>query len=863
MCNVVAEKTCAKLLTVIFSGPLRVTASASPLLELTNVTRTFPGVRAVDGVSFDLRPGEVHAVVGENGAGKSTLIKLISGVLAPEAGEIRLRGKAVCLDSPVTARRAGIVTVHQETELFAALSLAENMAHESGLLSGVLRRARWREIVRQAERVTSAIHQPIDVRQLAGGLSVGQRQMIQVATALLHRADVVILDEPTSALSGGEANWLFERIAQLKASGAGVIYISHRQDEVFALADRITVLRDGCRVWTGAAQEIDRSGLVGQMVGRDAGPAAHGSSRSMIGRRPDTATPPRLRLSDWTDGQAQFLDVQLELFGGEVAALYGLIGAGRSELAQAAFGMRPTRRGRLEIDGAACDIRRPTDAVRAGIAYLPEDRLQQGVCQGLSARENMALASLSQRTRWGLIDRRGELQAVHKQTTSLRVKLRGLEQTMAELSGGNQQKVVLGRWLLTGPRVLLLDEPTRGVDVAAKEEIHVLLRKLAERGCAILLITSDLPEALENADRVLVMRDGKMAGEFSAAEATAQRVAALALPVEAASADRSGAGPVPGVLRRRRRERGLVGLLAALLGLATWLSLSSPQFLTAQNLEGVLAEASVWTILALAAGTVIIAGAIDISLGSLLALSAAASGMILKLPGPAAAVVPAAIITGLGVGTLGGLLNAALAVRGGVHPIVITLGAMTVYRGGLILLTGGDTIGDLPPAFGHLATDRWLGLSGAAWWAGAAGLLAWGLLSHTALGRQVYAYGNSPSAARLVGISQRRAWLMAFGGAGFLTGMAGLLALARSGQMQSGLGVGYELQAIAAAVIGGTAIRGGRGSVMGIVLGALLLSLLYNGLVLWQVSVYRYDLVIGGLLLAAVIVDRLGRGDDA
>ncbi len=840
---------------------LRVTATPPPLLELSRVTRAFPGVRAVDEVSLAFGAGEVHAIVGENGAGKSTLIKLMSGVLVPDEGQIVFRGQAVRWASPVAARRAGIVTVHQETELFPDLSVAENLAHESGLFSGGLCRAPWRAAMRQAQEVTAAIAQPLDVRQLAGGLSVGQRQMLQVATAILHRADVVILDEPTSALSAGESQWLFAQIERLKAAGASVIYISHRQDEVFALADRITVLRDGRRVWSGLAAQINRRELVGLMVGRDAAPHAR-LARAAPARDSNLShSPPRLRLSGWTDRQGRFANVNLDLYPGEITALYGLIGAGRSELAQAVFGLRPLGRGVLEMDGAALRVRSPREAVRAGIAYLPEDRLQQAVCRGLSVRENLTLASLYRATRFGLIDRRRESETASVQAELLRVKRNSIEQPLAELSGGNQQKVVLGRWLLTEPKVLILDEPTRGVDVGAKEEIHRMLWRLAEQGCAILLITSDLPEALENSHRVVVMRAGEIAAEYSAAEATAERVASAALPVEPPIAHATAAAlwrlPIAPA------ARGHWGLAAAVAGLVVWLSLSAPQFLTRQNLEGVLAEASVWTILALAAGTVILAGAVDISLGSLLALSAAAAGLTLKASGPAWVTIPAAIAVGLGVGTLGGLLNASLAIRGGVHPIVITLGAMTVYRGGLILLTGGDTIGDLPPEFGRLATGRMLGIGGATWWTASAALASWGLLSHTVMGRQWFAYGNSPTAARLLGVTQRRAWLGAFGWAGLMTGLAGLLALARSGQMQSGLGAGYELQAIAAAVIGGAAIRGGRGSVLGIALGALLLSLLYNALVLWQVSVYRYDLVIGGLLLAAVVVDRLWQGERA
>lgn len=834
-------------------------ADTLPLLELCEVTRTFPGVTAVDRVSFDLRPGEVHALVGENGAGKSTLIRLIAGVLQPDAGELRLRGRPLRLANPVAARRAGIVTVHQETELFPALSLAENIGLEAGLLAGGLRRVRWADVFRHAQEIADAIHQPLDVRLPAGALGVGQRQMIQVATAVLHRADVLLLDEPTSSLSAGEVAWLYDQIRRLKAAGAGVIYISHRQDEVFALADRITVLRDGSRVWSGAAPETNRAELVRHMVGRT---TAAGMSRRTSVRRASAAAPPRLRLIDWTDSAARFTGVNLELRGGEVAALYGLVGAGRSELAQAVFGLRPTAGGRIEIDGQPVDIRQPTDAVGAGIAYLPEDRLRQGVCRGLSVEDNLALASLRRWTHRGVIAGDTLRAAALRQAHDLAIKLRGLDQPLGQLSGGNQQKAVLGRWLLAQPRTLILDEPTRGVDVGAKEEIHRLLAKLADDGAAVLLITSDLPEALENADRVLVLRQGRLSAEFDGADATPEAVAAAALPEETAANAVVSASQTRSQ-RRRIAAPGHWGLVAALAALVTALAFTSPQFLTVRNMAGVLAETSVWGILSLAAGTVILAGGIDISLGSLLALSATVAGLVLQTPWPPSAVIPLAMAAALATGTLGGLVNAHLAIRGGVHPIVITLGTMTVYRGTLILLTGGDTVGNLPPAFGRLATANLAGVGGAVVWLALAAVVAHFVLAHTALGRQLYAYGNSPSAAQLIGVSQRRAWLTAYALCGLLTGLAGLLALARSGQMQSGLGVGYELQAIAATVIGGTAISGGRGSAAGMILGALLLSLLYNALVLWQVSVYRYDLVIGALLLAAVTLDRLGRKDAA
>ena len=823
--------------------------ASPPLLELVDITRRFPGVLALDGVSFRLAAGEVHAVVGENGAGKSTLINIISGLLPPDSGVMALGGESVAFANPVAARRRGIVTVHQEAELFGSLSVAENLALEQGLPTGLAGWVRWRQIHDDARRAVALLGEPIEIRQPAGRLSVAERHMTQIAAAVMQRARILVLDEPTSALTAGESKWLFAQIKRLQSAGVGIIYISHRQEEIFQIADRITVLRDGQRVWTGSRQSIDPSGLVRQMVGRHrAETMGHAAAPVLLTKRQ-----PRLQVDGFTAANGRFTNICLTAHAGEVLGIYGLVGSGRSEFASAVFGLEKPSGGRLTIDGQHVTITSPAQAVAAGLAYLPEDRLKQGIFRELTVRANTVLSALRSLARGPLASTTLERAATQGQVAALNVKCRDTEQPIGQLSGGNQQKIVLARWLLTRPAVLILDEPTRGVDVGAKSEIHRLLRALAAGGTAVVLISSDLPEVMENSDRIIVFRSGEVAGEFQPALVTPEVIATSALPVvssaEATLDSRA--------LRRRAFQpwRSEIALAAAIAGLFVLLALTTHSFFTPENLRGLLANAAVWTILSLGAASIILAGAIDISLGSLLALSAGIAGLTLKLPYSPSATIPLGMLAALAVGIGGGLVNASLTLFGRVNPIVITLGTMTIYRGLLISLTGGETVTDLPIAFVNWPSSRIFGVQGSVALSTLAAIGVYIWISHLRSGRHVMAIGASVTAARLVGISRTRTWLMAFTVGGFLAALAGVLELSQTGAMQSGMGTGYELQAIAAVVIGGVSISGGRGSVLGVCLGALLLSLISNGLVLWQVSPYHNSLVTGSLLLTAVLAD--------
>jgi len=496
-----------------------------PVLALRGVSKSFPGVRALTDVSFDVHPGEVHALLGENGAGKSTLIKIVSGVYPPDAGEIAVEGKLVRFLSPREAQSQGIATIYQEFSLYPELSVAENIfaGHMPRTLGGFA--LDWRCAAKEAAAVLESLDAgDLDVNARVGTLSVGNRQRVEIAKALSRRARILILDEPTAVLTQHDADRLFAIIRRLAAQKVAVIYISHRLVEIFALANRVTVLRDGNLVAIKPVSETKESELIRLMVGRalEEEPVSHAERSVKRGplllRGRNLARRPMLR------------DASLELYAGEIVGLAGLIGSGRSELAQAIFGVMPPESGTVEFEGREVRIKRPEDAMELGIAYVPEDRQRQGLITAMTVGENIGMTRLSALKNGPFIDFKAEDALAREYIDKLRIKTPHSRQVARNLSGGNQQKIVVGKWLATSPRILIVDEPTRGIDVGARAEIHRLLDALArERGLAILVISSDLPEIMRLSDRILVMREGLVVAEFQRKEATQEAVITAAL----------------------------------------------------------------------------------------------------------------------------------------------------------------------------------------------------------------------------------------------------------------------------------------------------------------------------------------------
>ena len=498
-----------------------------PVLTLRDICKRFQGVRALEGVSFDLRPGEVHALMGENGAGKSTLMKIAAGLFRPDSGSIRIAGAEAVLRRPADATARGIHTVFQELCVLPNLDVGHNiLIGEEPARAGGLWLDR-RELYARAQAVLDRWGIALDARTPAARLSTGARQMVEIARACAGTPRALILDEPTSSLGRHEEETLFSLIARLKAEGVGIVYITHRMSEVFRLSDRITVLRDGRHVVTGPASAFDRDGLIRAMVGRpvDERPAAAAAAaRPVVLAARGVARPPRVMPTD------------IELRAGEVTGLGGLMGAGRSELARLLAGVDRPAAGRMELDGRPFAPAGVAAAVRAGVAYVPEDRKTLGLVLTLSVADNLALPNLPRLSRLGWVAPARVTALARDWMGRLGIKAASPAAGVATLSGGNQQKVALARWMATLPRVILLDEPTRGVDVGAKAEIHRLVRALAAEGAAVLVISSELPELLAVCDRILVMARGRLAGELAAAEASEERLLALAFaePGEAA-----------------------------------------------------------------------------------------------------------------------------------------------------------------------------------------------------------------------------------------------------------------------------------------------------------------------------------------
>ncbi|TCP03256.1 sugar ABC transporter ATP-binding protein [Caldimonas thermodepolymerans] len=494
--------------------------TAAPVLELTGICKRFTGVQALQDVSLRLRAGEVHALMGQNGAGKSTLIKVLTGVYPPDAGTVTLAGREIRPASPQEAQRLGISTVYQEVNLCPNLSVAENIFAgrypRKGWQGGW--RIDWKRMHREAEALLARLDLHVDVTRLLSGYPVAVQQMVAIARALSVQAQVLVLDEPTSSLDESEVQRLFDVLRRLRDEGLAILFVTHFLDEVYAISDRITVLRNGRHVGEYAASELDRGALVTAMVGRELAPAAQALRRS-----PAAAPEGGVLLEARGLGRkGQLHPVDLQLRRGEVVGLAGLLGAGRTELARLLFGLDAADAGELRLGGRVVSFDHPAQAVRHGLGLCPEDRKSEGIVGELSVRENIALALQARMGLRRTLSRRRQQELAERYIRALGIRTPDAETPIAQLSGGNQQKALLARWLATQPALLILDEPTRGIDVAAKQEIMGEILRLAEEGMAVLFISSELDEVVRLSDRVVVLRDRRKVGELPVGTSEAQ-----------------------------------------------------------------------------------------------------------------------------------------------------------------------------------------------------------------------------------------------------------------------------------------------------------------------------------------------------
>ena len=649
------------------------------ILEIREVSKAFPGVQALRSVTFSVGRGEVHAVVGENGAGKSTLMKILAGAAAPDQGTVRVGGTRMDTFHPETSRRMGIAIIYQEFNLIPHLSAAENIAlGQEPAAGGWIDTGR---LLQTARHWLGELEADVAPEAEAGSLSVAGRQLVEIAKALSLDASVLIMDEPASALSVRERERLFSLIEKLRSRGITILYVSHSLEEIFRLADRVTVLKDGELVCTKPIGETSPGELI----------------TSMVGRKLDRVFPPK---ADRTGGvllevkglrsEPEVDDVSFSLRSGEILGIYGLVGAGRTELCKALFGARPAS-GDVMLEGQTARFSSPGEAVRRGMALLTEDRKEEGLVLGLSIRRNMALPSLRNRQLLGIIRREAEKRETAAMAEKLQIRASSPEQEVVSLSGGNQQKVVIGKWLLSRPRVLLCDEPTRGVDIGAKMEIYHHLRRLAAQGLGIIMVSSELPEILGMCDRLLVMRSGKISAELGASEATEEKVMAAAIGGRTAKSE---------TVRGRRHPR----LFAARSDLIVYVALvllfvagviSSPSFLDPYNLTSNLRAAAALGIVAMGQAMVMMSGGVDLSVSSTITLTTILSAGMMS--GQNGMILPA-IVASLGIGLAMGCLNGFAVVRLKIPPFIATLGVLSIGRGIVLLITHGP-VGAIAPGF--------------------------------------------------------------------------------------------------------------------------------------------------------------------
>ena len=490
-----------------------------PILYMQNITKTFPGVIALDAVDFNLMRSEVHALVGENGAGKSTLIKILSGAIPKTSGEIYINEEQIEITNPLQAQSLGIAVIYQELMLAPTLSVAENI-----LLGRFPLRSKFfidkKKLFTKAKHLTTMLGLQIDLNLPLQLLTIAQQQMIEVAKALSLNAQIIIMDEPSAVLTPHELEKLFQVISQLKKEGVSFIYISHRLDEIFRIADRVTVLRDGQVQGTQFTSDVKKSQIIKMMVGREI--------KSI--KAEDNIKQSKKVILEVRDLSSASLShpINLKLYQGEMLGIAGLVGAGRSELVSAIFGVNKKLSGQIYIAGKPVTINSPVDAVKCGLGFVPEDRKNQGLLSDMSVSENITITNLKHITSGWFIKKRKEVETTNSLVDRLKIRLSSIRQNINSLSGGNQQKVILGRWLDSNARIIIFDEPTRGIDVAAKSQIHQLMKQLIRQGVSIIMISSELPEILEMSDRIVVMHEGRITGELKREEATEEQIVTLA-----------------------------------------------------------------------------------------------------------------------------------------------------------------------------------------------------------------------------------------------------------------------------------------------------------------------------------------------
>ncbi len=816
-----------------------------PLLEIRNLTKKFPGVTALDHMSFDLCPGEVHVLAGENGAGKSTLTKCILGSLKADEGEIILRGQEVHFSSPAEALSRGIAAVYQELTMVPWLNAAENIFFNDEPVFKGTPVIKGKEMYRRAgEMLRDLDCADIDLTAPVKELGIADQQMVEIAKALNRDPRIIVFDEPTAALSQKEAASLFDKIRTLKKRGIGIIYISHRLEEYPLIADRITVMRDGKFIASGPCRDMPESKLVGLMVGReDYEDYSKGRTCRENGQE-------ALVIDSLSDKKGRVENCSLTVRKGEIVGIAGLVGSGRTELARLIFGIDRPGSGRVFLDGKDVTGRPPSYLTRNGLGLLPEDRKDLGLALRASVCWNITAASLSKLFPSRLIREKKEEEKAVEYAGRLKVTPSDPGLKALSLSGGNQQKVVIAKWLLADTEVVIFDEPTRGIDVGAKAEIYRLMDRMAESGKAVLMISSELPEIFRMSDRIYVMREGKIIGQYENRPEEREKIADTMLSFQGRSADRQ---------EKKKKGNALSAMghippaFYMMMAAALLFACMVDGFLSADNLSVILRQAAPLLVIACGQTVVILTQGTDLSLGSVVSLSCVLWIFLMNMGlscGPAVAVT-------LVLCLIAGILNGVIVSFTGIPVFIVTLATQNIFKTFALLICGSMTIYYSHPVFRTISKGTFFRIS----WSGWIALILFGitafLIRKTTFGKRVKALGGNPEALALSGSSAVKNRIGAFAFAGLMAGIGGLLVCCRIESGNPNAGNGMEFSAVAAVLLGGTSLQEGKGGVGGTIFGVLLIQLVKSGLMQAGVSSAYQNAIIGTIVLCAIIADAL------
>ncbi len=831
-------------------------SDALPLLSIRGVGKTYaqPVLAEID---LQLFGGEVLALTGENGAGKSTLSKIVGGLERPGAGSLELLGRPYAPASRREAEALGVRMVMQELNLLPTLSVAENLfLHDLPRRAGWIDRRRLRAAAREAMAQVGL--EAIDPDTLVGDLGIGHQQMVEIARNLIGDCRLLILDEPTAMLTAREVDMLFEQVERLRERGVAIVYISHRLEELARISQRIAVLRDGRLVCVEPIERYDADQLVTLMVGRELG------ERFDLGTRQIGA--PLLRV-ERLSRRGKVHEVSFEVRAGEIFGISGLIGSGRTELLRLIYGADRADGGQVLLGDPPqrLSLRSPADSVRQGVALITEDRKGEGLLLDQSISANLALGNLPALARHGVIDRRREEALARRQVEALRVRCADTAQAVGELSGGNQQKVVIGRWLERDCQVLLFDEPTRGIDVGAKFDIYALLAELTRRGKALVVVSSDLRELMLICDRMYGghlrarrLDPGRAAGGGLRRLQETRRAAGDVVNTQRKEPEMSdptsSATAAAAPTLRRGNYFGLgtyLGLAGALLAMIALFSALSSHFLSYGTFLAIANQIPDLVVLAVGMTFILIVGGIDLSVGSVLAL--AASAVSLATLGWGWGVLPAAML-GMACATLAGCVTGSITVAWRIPSFIVSLGVLEMARGLAYQMTDSRTayIGD---AYAWLSNPLAFGISPAFVIALLVMFAAQAVLTRTVFGRYLIGIGTNEEAVRLAGVNPKPYKIAVFALMGLLAGLAALFQISRLEAADPNAGVGLELQVIAAVVIGGTSLMGGRGSVVSTFFGVLIISVLAAGLAQIGASEPTKRIITGAVIVVAVVLD--------